>query len=225
MVPELSAANSHEVMQGRTVVLAILDRTLKDFEQTKQKVKAAALEWLDVRAGEDKAEKQELREKKESKIEQAEEKGDKKAIEKAKGIQVVVKPKKEVGFAWVDGVFWGRWCRGMYGVDVRETGPRIIINEQDVLPQPLFHRTNFFRRRDFGMSTFKASQFLRQPRISSKHFRLFSHPHQRSNQFQPWEDWRQSIVQVSHSSDLIHSASFVGRCWWLCLQLYGLDGG
>src|SRR5438045_2242131 len=37
MVPELSAANSHEVMQGRTVVLAILDRTLKDFEQTKQK--------------------------------------------------------------------------------------------------------------------------------------------------------------------------------------------
>jgi protein disulfide-isomerase len=134
MVPELSAANSHEVMQGRTVVLAILDRTLKDFEQTKQKMKVAALEWLDVRAGEDKAEKQQLREKKESKIEQAEEKGDKKAIEKAKGIQVVVKPKKEVGFAWVDGVFWGRWSRGTYGIDVRETGPRIIINEQDVLP-------------------------------------------------------------------------------------------
>jgi len=133
MVPELSAANSHEVMQGRTVVLAILDRTLKDFEQTKQKMKAAALEWLDVRAGEDKAEKQELREQKETKIEQAEEKGDKKAIEKAKGIQVVVKPKKEVGFAWVDGVFWNRWCRGTYGVDVRKTGPHIIINEQDVL--------------------------------------------------------------------------------------------
>jgi protein disulfide-isomerase len=132
MVPELSAANSHQVMQGRTVVLAILDRTLKDFEQTKDKMKAAALEWLDVRAAEDKAEKQDLREKKESKIEEAEEKGDKRAIEKAKGIQVVVKPKKEVGFAWVDGVFWGRWCRGTYGVDVRETGPRIIINEQDV---------------------------------------------------------------------------------------------
>jgi len=132
MVPELSAANSHQVMQGRTVVLAILDRTLKDFEQTKEKMKAAALEWLDVRAAEDKAEKQDLREKKESKIEEAEEKGDKRAIERAKGIQVVVKPKKEVGFAWVDGVFWGRWCRGTYGVDVRETGPRIIINEQDV---------------------------------------------------------------------------------------------
>jgi len=132
MVPELSAANSHEVMQGRTVVLAILDRTLKDFEQTKQKMKAAALEWLDVRALEDKTEKQELREDKESKIEQAKEKGDKKAIERAKGIQVTLKPKKEVGFAWVDGVFWGRWCRGTYGVDVRETGPRIIINEQDV---------------------------------------------------------------------------------------------
>ena len=112
MVPELSAANSHEVMQGRTVVLAILDRTLKDFEQTKQKIKAAALEWLDVRALEDKTEKQELREDKESKIEQAKEKGDKKAIERAKGIQVTLEPKKEVGFAWVDGVFWGRWCRG-----------------------------------------------------------------------------------------------------------------
>jgi protein disulfide-isomerase len=121
-------------MQGRTVVLAILDRTLKDFEQTKQKIKAAALEWLDVRALEDKTEKQELREDKESKIEQAKEKGDKKAIERAKGIQVTLKPKKEVGFAWVDGVFWGRWCRGTYGVDVRETGPRIIINEQDVRP-------------------------------------------------------------------------------------------
>jgi protein disulfide-isomerase len=137
IVPELSAATSHEVMQGRTVVLAILDRTAKDFEQMKQKMKTAALEWLDVRAGEDKAEKQELREQKESKIEQAEEKGDKKAIEKAKGIQIVVKPKKEVGFAWVDGVFWGHWCRGTYGVDVRKTGWRIIINEQDVFPQPL----------------------------------------------------------------------------------------
>jgi protein disulfide-isomerase len=137
MVPELSAANSHEVMQGRTVVLGILDRTLKDFEQTKQKLKTAALEWLDVRASEDKAEKEELREQKESKIEQAEEKGDKRAIEKAKGIQVVVKPKKEVGFAWVDGVFWSRWCRGTYGVDVRETGPRFIINEQDVPSHPI----------------------------------------------------------------------------------------
>lgn len=151
MVPELSAANSHEVMQDRTVVLAILDRTLKDFEQTKQKMKAAALEWLDVRAGEDKAEKQELREQKESKIEQAEERGDKKAIEKAKGIQVVVKPKKEVGFAWVDGVFWNRWCRGTYGVDVRQTGPRIIINEQDVIPLVSRQIANCFRRRDFGM--------------------------------------------------------------------------
>jgi protein disulfide-isomerase len=119
-------------MQGRTVVLGILDRTLKDFEQSKQNLKAAAMEWLDVRASEDNAEKQELREQKESKIEQAEEKGDKKAIEKAKGIQVVVKPKKEVGFAWVDGVFWGRWCLSTYGVDVQVTGPRIIINEQDV---------------------------------------------------------------------------------------------
>jgi hypothetical protein len=189
MVPELSAANSHEVMQGRTVVLAILDRTLKDFEQTKQKVKAAALEWLDVRALEDKTEKEELREDKESKIEQAKEKGDKKAIERAKGIQVTLKPKKEVGFAWVDGVFWGRWCRGTYGVDVRETGPRIIINEQDVaslsISKTKLNFTDVVRRNDFGISIYKANQFLQPQKTSSKHSKQFSQIPPKSN-LSPW---------------------------------------
>lgn len=177
LVPELSAANSHEVMQGRTVVLAILDRTHKEFEQMKARMKTAALEWMEVRASEDRAEKQELREQKESKIEQAEEKGDKKAIERAKGIQVVVKPKKEVGFAWVDGVFWGRWCRGTYGVDVRETGPRIIINEQDVNPSS-FTSINI-RKNDFGISISKGNRFKRISKISLKHSMLSLHLRQR----------------------------------------------
>ena len=224
MVPELSAANSHEVMQGRTVVLAILDRTLKDFEQTKQKMKAAALEWLDVRAGEDKAEKQELREKKESKIEQAEEKGDKKAIEKAKGIQVVVKPKKEVGFAWVDGVFWGRWCRGTYGVDVRETGPRIIINEQDVLPDP-HNWTDVLGKEILGYQPSRQTNSCNNREYCRNTSGCPCIPTKNQTSFNRWNDWRQSIVHVSHSSDLIHSASSGGYCWWSCLQLYGRDGG
>jgi protein disulfide-isomerase len=177
LVPELSAANSHEVMQGRSVVLAILDRTHKDFEQMKGKMKTAALEWMDIRASEDRAEKQELREQKETKIEQAEEKGDKKAIERAKGIQVVVKPKKEVGFAWVDGVFWGRWCRGTYGVDVRNTGPRIIINEQDVPPHTLPVIT--FRKNDFGISISRGNQSNRPRKTLSKPSTPSSPPHQR----------------------------------------------
>jgi hypothetical protein len=185
-------------MQGRTVVLAILDRTLKDFEQTKQKLKTAALEWLDVRSSEDKAEKEELREQKETKIEQAEEKGDKRAIEKAKGIQVVVKPKKEVGFAWVDGVFWGRWLRGTYGVDVRETGPRFIINEQDVY---LFRGHANCRKRDFGMSTSKASQSSGQPRISSRAFKPSFHLPRKSSP-SPWSVvWKPCTGQSSPLSE------------------------
>jgi len=132
ILPELSAANSHEIMQGRTVVLAILDRTKEEqFERAKKELKAAALEWMDVRASEEKAEKQEQRNRKELKIEEAEDKGDQRALKAAKGIHIVSTPKKDVGFGWVDGVFWERWLRGTYGIDVREMGMRVIINEED----------------------------------------------------------------------------------------------
>ncbi|KAK9322916.1 thioredoxin-like protein [Lipomyces orientalis] len=132
ILPELSAANSHEIMQGRTVVLGILDKSKEEeFELSKKELKAAALEWMDRRVGEEKAERQNQRELKEMKIEEANDKGDEKALKEAQNMHIVLSPRKEVGFAWVDGLFWERWLQKTYGIDVRETGQRVIINDED----------------------------------------------------------------------------------------------
>ena len=45
--------------------------------------------------------------------------------------------RKEVGFAWVDGVFWERWVRTTFGIDVRE-GEKVVINDEDVSLDSLF---------------------------------------------------------------------------------------
>jgi len=37
--------------------------------------------------------------------------------------------RKEVGFAWVDGVFWERWIRTTYGISIRD-GERVVINDE-----------------------------------------------------------------------------------------------
>jgi len=39
--------------------------------------------------------------------------------------------KREIGFAWVDGVFWERWIKQTYGIDVAADGDRVIINDED----------------------------------------------------------------------------------------------
>jgi protein disulfide-isomerase len=39
---------------------------------------------------------------------------------------------KEVGFAWVDGVFWERWIRTTYGIEVAKDGEKVVINDEDV---------------------------------------------------------------------------------------------
>ena len=43
---------------------------------------------------------------------------------------------KEVGFAWVDGVFWERWIRTTYGIEVSKDGEKVIINDEDVSSHP-----------------------------------------------------------------------------------------
>ncbi|KAK7207443.1 thioredoxin-like protein [Myxozyma melibiosi] len=132
LLPELSASNSHEIMHGRLVVLGILDKSNEaDFERSKKELKAAATEWIDYRVGAEKAERQNQRELKEMKIEEANDKGDKKALKEAQNMHIVLSPRKEVGFAWVDGMFWERWLKKTYGIDVRETGQRVIINDED----------------------------------------------------------------------------------------------
>lgn len=133
IVPELSAANSHEIMHGKTVVLGILSRNRpNDFATAKAELKKAALEFMDQRQMEEKNEKQELRDRKQLRIEEAEDRDDERALRAAKNMRINVEKKKEVGFAWVDGVFWERWVRSTYGINVGEVGERIIINDEDV---------------------------------------------------------------------------------------------
>ncbi|TGZ81526.1 thioredoxin-domain-containing protein [Ascodesmis nigricans] len=131
IVPELSAANSHEIMNRRYVVLGILDRRRQDdFIRAKKELKEAALEFMEQRETEEKNERKELRDKKQLRIEEAEDKNDERALKAAKNQRIQVSEKKEVVFAWVDGIFWERWIRSTYGIDPKEEHERIIINDE-----------------------------------------------------------------------------------------------
>ncbi|CCG84218.1 protein of unknown function [Taphrina deformans PYCC 5710] len=131
VVPELSAENSHEIMENRIVVLSILDPNHPDFEQHRATMKDSAHDYIDQRASEEQAEKQNLRDIKQSKIDDATKKGDTKAIQSAKDIRVKVSNHQEVGFAWVNGIFWEKWLAAAYAIDVNTDGPRVIINDEN----------------------------------------------------------------------------------------------
>ncbi|EAT80055.1 hypothetical protein HBI56_149260 [Parastagonospora nodorum] len=133
LVPELTSSNAKEIMDGKMVVLAVLTRERADeFTRSKRELKNAALEWLDKREAAFQAERQELRDAKKMRIEEATDKNDERALRDAKQIRIDTEQllKTQVGFAWVDGVMWGRWIKSTYGIDVKD-GERIIINEED----------------------------------------------------------------------------------------------
>ena len=135
IVPELTASNSREIMDGKLVVLGILSRERSDeFILNKREIKNAALEWMDKQTHAFQLERQEMRDAKQLRIEEAEDRNDQRALRQAKSIQIRIseEDRKQVGFAWVDGVFWERWIRTTYGVDVRNDGERIIVNDEDV---------------------------------------------------------------------------------------------
>ena len=135
VVPELSASNAQEILNGRLVVLGILDRNRKDeFTTGKRELKNAALEWMEKTTREFQAERQEMRDAKQLRIEEAEDRNDQRALRQAKSRTIAIKEedfRKPVGFAWVDGIFWERWIRTTYGIDVSK-GERVIINDEDV---------------------------------------------------------------------------------------------
>lgn len=138
IVPELTASNSHEIMDGKFVVLGILSRDhAEEFEQCKREIKSAALEWMEKQTHAFQLERQEMRDAKQLRIEEAEDRNDQRALRAAKSIRIQISEddKKQVGFAWVDGVFWERWIRTTYGIDVRN-GERVIINDEDVCFPP-----------------------------------------------------------------------------------------
>jgi protein disulfide-isomerase len=133
-VPELTASNAREIMDGKLVVLGILNRDDQDgFLSAKREMKSAASEWMDKQVQLFQLERQELRDAKQLRIEEAEDRGDQRALRNAKTIRINMdrSDRKEVAFAWVDGVFWQRWLRTTYGIDVKD-GERVVINDEDV---------------------------------------------------------------------------------------------
>ncbi|EME38226.1 hypothetical protein DOTSEDRAFT_75710 [Dothistroma septosporum NZE10] len=133
IVPELTASNAKEVMNGRLIVLGILSRDRpEDFVVAKREIKNAALEWIDKQTQAFQLERQELRDAKQLRIEEAEDRNDQRALRAAKSIRINMDDieRKEVGFAWVDGVFWERWIRTTFGISVAD-GEKVVINDED----------------------------------------------------------------------------------------------
>ncbi|KAF2636916.1 thioredoxin-like protein [Massarina eburnea CBS 473.64] len=133
IVPELKTDNARQIMDGKLVVLAILNRDRKDdFATGRRELKNAALEWIDKEEQMFQLERQELRDAKQLRIEEAEDKNDQRALRAAKQIHVDMNQveRRQVGFAWVDGIFWERWIRTTFGIDVKD-GEKVVINDED----------------------------------------------------------------------------------------------
>lgn len=134
LVSELTAANARQIMDGKIIALAVLNPQDKfEFESALKEMKTAANEWMDRQIQEFQLERKKLRDAKQMRIEEAADRDDERALRSAKAIRIEMdhSGRKEVGFAWVDGVFWQRWIRQTYGIDVLD-GERVIINDQDV---------------------------------------------------------------------------------------------
>lgn len=133
IVPELTASNAREIMHGKLVVLGILSRDRpEEFVVAKREIKNAALEWIDKQTQAFKLERQELRDAKQLRIEEAEDRNDQRALRSAKSIRINMDEidRKEVGFAWVDAVFWERWVRTTFGISVVD-GEKVVVNDED----------------------------------------------------------------------------------------------
>ncbi|KAJ3553349.1 hypothetical protein NPX13_g10905 [Xylaria arbuscula] len=133
IVPELTASNAREIMDGKMVVLGILNREDKDsFTGALHEMKEAANDWMDKQIQAFQLERQNLRDAKQLRLEEAEDRGDQRGVRAAKNIRINMDwaDRKQVAFAWVDGTFWQRWIRTTYGIDTKD-GDRVIINDED----------------------------------------------------------------------------------------------
>ncbi|KAI9718664.1 MAG: hypothetical protein M1828_006599 [Chrysothrix sp. TS-e1954] len=133
LVPELNSANSHDIMDGKFVVLGILSRERSDeFTIAKREIKNAAIEWMEKQEQAFQLERQELRDAKQLRIEEAEDRRDQRALRDAKLIRINMDEiqRKDVAFAWVDGIFWERWIRQTFGISVAD-GEKVIMYDLD----------------------------------------------------------------------------------------------
>lgn len=134
LVPEMTASNARQIMDRKIVVLGIVNRNEPDnYNAALREIKSAANEWMDRQIQELQLERKKLRDSKQMRIEEAEDRDDQRALRAAKAIRINMDSsgRKEVAFAWVDGVFWQRWLKTTYGIDVKD-GERVIINDEDV---------------------------------------------------------------------------------------------
>jgi protein disulfide-isomerase len=132
LVPELTASNAKEIMTNSVVVLGVLSRERSDeFAIAKREMKNAAMEWIDREAHARQLERQELRDAKQLRMEEAKDRNDERALSRARNTRVELESKQEVKFAWVDGVFWERWIKTTYGVDVGD-GEKVVIIDEEV---------------------------------------------------------------------------------------------
>lgn len=134
LVPELTAANAHEIMDGKFTVLGILNREDPDgFKESRRELKNAAIEWMDKQTQLFQLERQEMRDAKQLRIEEAQDRNDQRALRQAKSVAISITEdtfRKQVRFAWVDGIFWERWLRTTFGAHI-DNGERVIINDEE----------------------------------------------------------------------------------------------
>jgi protein disulfide-isomerase len=139
IVPELTIPNALDILSNKFVVLGILSRNRPDdFIQSKRELKSAALQWMDKQTKLFQLERQGMRDAKQLKIDEAEDRNDQRALRQAKSQRIGIREedfRKPVTFAWVDGVFWERWLRTTYGVDL-SNGDQVIINDEEVCYKP-----------------------------------------------------------------------------------------
>lgn len=135
LVPELTALNAREIMNGKFTVLGILNRENPDeFKESRRELQNAAVEWMDKMTQLFQLERQELRDSKQLRIEEAQDRNDQRALRQAKSMVISITEdtfRKQVTFAWIDGIFWERWLRSTYSIDISQ-GERVIINDEDV---------------------------------------------------------------------------------------------
>lgn len=135
LVPEVTALNAKEIMHGKFTVLGVLNRENPDeFKESKRELQNAAVEWMDKMTQLFRLERQEMRDSKQLRIEEAQDRNDQRALRQAKSVQISITEdtfRKQVNFAWIDGIFWERWLRSTFGVEI-EKGERVIINDEDV---------------------------------------------------------------------------------------------
>jgi len=136
LVPELTPNNARDIMDNKYAVLGILSRERSDeFAIAIREIKEAAVDWMDKQEKAFVMERQELRDAKQLRIDEAEDRDDPYALRNAKQIRINMDDihHKEVVFAWVDGVFWERWIRTTFGISVND-GEKVIIMDESVSP-------------------------------------------------------------------------------------------